>query len=105
MPARRAIRFQLALSALLSVSLAAVAQSAKPASDVIQRADAAFHEGYAARQAGNLELARTKFAEVVGLQPKIAEGHEALGAVLVELGKPQDGAREFEAAAKDQAGR
>ncbi len=95
-----AIRLQLALSALLIVSLTAVAQSTKPATDVIQRADAAFHEGFAARQAGNLELARSKFTEVVRLQPKIAEGHEALGAVLVELGKPQDGARELEAAEK-----
>ena len=96
-----AIRSQLALSVLLSVSVAAAAQSTKkPAAEAIQRADAAFHEGYAARQAGNLELARSKFAEVVRLQPKIAEGHEALGAVLVELGKPQDGAREFETAEK-----
>jgi protein O-GlcNAc transferase len=74
-------------------------QAAKhPVPDVIKRADAAFHEGFAAREAGNLELARSKFAEVVRLQPKIAEGHEALGAVLVEMGKPLDGAKEFEAA-------
>ena len=35
---------------------------------------------------------------------EIAEGHEALGAVLVELGKPLEGAREFEAAAKIKPG-
>jgi protein O-GlcNAc transferase len=98
MPAS-AIRFQLALSVLLSVSLVATAQTAKKsAPDVIKQADAAFREGYAARQDGKLELARSKFAEVVRLQPDIAEGHEALGAVLVELGKLLDGAREFEAA-------
>ncbi len=68
------------------------------APDVIKQADAAFREGFAARQAGNLELARNKFAEVVLLQPQIAEGHEALGAVLVEMGKPLEGAKEFEAA-------
>ena len=94
-------RFSLLLCFSLGFSLVAASQSAKkPAPDVIKRADAAFHEGFAARQAGNLELARTKFAEVVRLQPAIAEGHEALGAVLVELGKPLDGALEFEAAAK-----
>ncbi|MGA9587750.1 MAG: tetratricopeptide repeat protein [Terracidiphilus sp.] len=95
-----ALRFQLALSALLSVPLVALPQTAKkkPAPDVIKLADAAFREGYVARQDGNLELARTKFAEVVRLQPNIAEGHEALGAVLVESGKPLDGALEFEAA-------
>ncbi len=81
----------------------AVAQ-ARAEPDVIKQADAAFHEGFAARQAGNLELARSKFAEVVRLQPNIAEGHEALGAVLVELGKPLDGAREFEAADKIKPG-
>jgi protein O-GlcNAc transferase len=98
MPAS-AIRLQLALSALLSLPLVAASQTAKkPSPDVVKQADAAFREGYAARQDGNLELARTKFAEVVRLQPDIAEGHEALGAVLVELGKPLDGAREFEAA-------
>ena len=96
----RAIRFRLALRALLCLPLIAAAQTAKPVPDAIRQADAAFHEGYAARQNGNLELARTKFAQVVRLQPNIAEGHEALGAVLVETGRPLDGAHEFEVAAK-----
>lgn len=86
---------------LLSITITTAAQTAKKTEpEAIKRADLAFHAGYAAHQAGNLELARSKFAEVVRLQPKIAEGHEALGTVLVELGKPLDGAREFEAAAK-----
>jgi protein O-GlcNAc transferase len=92
---------QWTVSGLVALSLFASAQkSAKPSNDAIRRADAAFHAGFAARQSGNLEVARLKFAEVVKLQPQIAEGHEALGAVLVELGKPLDGAKEFEAAAK-----
>src|ERR1700739_431127 len=96
---RHAIRNQLMLCALLGFSIAATSQASKDAApEVIKQADASFHEGFAARQAGNLELARSKFAEVVRLQPEIAEGHEALGTVLVELGKPLDGAREFEAA-------
>src|SRR5579864_2364831 len=98
---RSAPRSILALAVLLGLTVGAMAQDGKKnsASDV-KRADAAFREGYAARQAGNLELAQTKFSQVVHLQPKIAEGHEALGAVLVELGKPLEGAKEFEAAAK-----
>ena len=44
-------------------------------------------------------MARTKFAEVVRLQPRIPEGHEALGAVLGELGKLSEAVKEFEAAA------
>jgi protein O-GlcNAc transferase len=86
---------------LIALSLIVRGQkSAKPSVDAIRRADAAFHAGYAARQSGNLEVARSKFAEVVRLQPQIAEGHEALGAVLVELGRPLEGAKEFEQAAK-----
>ena len=46
----------------------------------------------------------TKFAEVVRLQPGIAEGHEALGAVLFELGKTSEGLVQFEAAAKLKPG-
>src|ERR1700758_2698828 len=96
-----ATRSLLTLFAILTVTLGATAQAGKKNSaDAVKRADAAFHEGFAARQAGNLELARTGFAEVVHLQPQIPEGHEALGAVLVELGKPQEGAKEFEAAEK-----
>src|SRR5579872_3278772 len=95
-----AIRRVILLCAFPTLLAAADPQSAKQSSSdaAVRRADAAFHEGFEARQAGNLEMARSKFAEVVRLQPKIAEGHEALGTVLVELGKPLDGAREFEAA-------
>ena len=85
---------------LLSASVQITAQQPKPAkTGAIAQADAAFHEGSAAREAGNLELARARFAEVVRLEPKIAEGHEALGAVLVELGRPSEGVAQFQAAA------
>ena len=101
----RALRITVTLCALFGISVSAVAQAAKVTeADLIKKADAAFHEGFAARQSGNLELARTKFAEVVRLQPRIAEGHEALGAVLVELGKPQEGIKEFEGAARLKPG-
>ena len=69
-----------------------------------ENADAAFREGYAARQSGNLELARTEFAKVVSLAPQIPEGHEALGAVLLELGQPADAIAELETAAKLKPG-
>ena len=104
MPAA-SIRTHLTAWVLFSLVLVAPAQSTSQTEpDAIKQADAAFHEGYAARQAGNLELARRSFAEVVRLQPNIAEGHEALGTVLVELGKPLDGANEFEAAARIKPG-
>lgn len=65
-----------------------------------KKADEAFREGFAARQKGDLALARTKFAEVTALAPKIPEGHEALGAILLELGKPADAIQELEIANK-----
>lgn len=85
----------------MALSLTYAAQTSRPTpSSAVKQADSAFHAGFAARQAGNLELARAKFAEVVRLQPQIAEGHEALGAVLLELSKPSQAAVEFEAAAR-----
>ena len=60
---------------------AQVPDSAKP--ETMKKADAAFHEGFAAQQSGNLALAREKFSVAVNLEPKIAEAHEALGAVQV----------------------
>jgi tetratricopeptide (TPR) repeat protein len=77
----------------------AAPQSAKPQNqDAAKQADAAFHAGYAARQAGELEVARDRFAEVVRLQPKIPEGHEALAVVLLELGRPKEAIPELVAA-------
>lgn len=99
------LRMRAAVCVFLGLTLSAPGQT--PTSDeaaAVKRADEAFHAGYAAHEAGNLELARDKFAEVVRLAPSIAEGHEALGSVLVELGKPIDGAKEFEAAAKIKPG-
>ena len=66
--------------------------------DAIKQADAAFHAGYAAMQAGNLEQARAQFAQAAHLAPQIPEGHEALGEVLFELNKPAEAVPEFEAA-------
>src|ERR1035437_2512145 len=63
--------------------------------DALKRADAAFRAGYTAQQAGNLELARAHFAEAARLAPRIPEAHEALGAVLIELGKPAQAIQEL----------
>ncbi len=76
-----------------------VAQSPAPQEpDTLNRADAAFHAGYAAMQTGNLEQARVQFALAASLAPQIPEGHEALGEVLMELDKPTDAIPELEAA-------
>lgn len=72
--------------------------------EALRKADVAFHAGYAATQAGQLEEARKQFAEVVRLAPGIAEGHEALGSVLSELGRPAEAVPELELAAKLKSG-
>lgn len=64
----------------------------------LQRADTAFRAGYAEMQAGHLERARADFAQAAQLAPQIPEGHEALGEVLLELGKPAEAAAELLAA-------
>lgn len=80
----------------LMLSITCSAQPAKP----LDRASIAFKAGIEARQAGNLELARARFAEVARLAPKIPEGHQALGAVLAEMGKIAEALPEFQAAWK-----
>ena len=66
--------------------------------DALKQADTAFHQGYAALQAGNLEQARMEFLRAARLAPQIPEGHEALGEVLIELNRPAEAVPEFEAA-------
>jgi len=91
----------LLIVALATLPLLLVAQARKPKeTSALKHASEAFRAGTAARQAGNLELARTQFAKAARLAPQIPESHEALGAVLVELGKPADAVAELEAALK-----
>ena len=78
--------------------LPAQAEAAKtPAA--LQAANKAFTSGYAELQQGHLEQARRHFADAVKLAPQIAEAHEALGAVLVELNLNERGIDELEKAA------
>ena len=95
---RRALRLLLAgIVAIVPLFAGAqVPQTEEP--DALKRADAAFRAGFAANQAGSLEDARAKFAEVVQFAPQIPEGHAALGEVLFELGKPAEAARELQTA-------
>ena len=86
------------VAALAMSGVATGAQSAD--ADQLKKADAAFRAGYAAQQAGQLEEARARFSEVVRLAPQIPEAREALGAVLLELGRPADAVSQLEAAEK-----
>jgi protein O-GlcNAc transferase len=87
--------------ALAMFNVDSAAQSAKaPTREAAAQADAAFRAGYAAREAGHLDAARVQFAQVVKLAPQIAEGHEALGAVLLEMAKPAEAGSQLEIAAR-----
>ena len=87
----RGLRAVLLFGLLVSLALPSNSQNALPKEpDQLKQADTAFHAGFAALQAGNLEQARLQFAAAAHFAPQIPEGHEALGTVLVELGKPED---------------
>jgi tetratricopeptide (TPR) repeat protein len=92
------------LVCVLAVCQAAGQQANTAKVDPLKRADAAFRAGYAAQQSGNLELAREKFGEVVKLAPRIAEGHEALGALLLEMNHAPEAIAELETAARLKPG-
>jgi protein O-GlcNAc transferase len=61
----------------------------------LRSADAAFRAGYAAEKRGDVSSARQQFEKVVLLAPDIAEGHSALGSVLVQLGEYKRAIREL----------
>ena len=93
------------LLAVLCVSAVMAAQSLKPGTpEAVREANAEFQRGFAASSAGRLEEARADFAQAVRLAPQIAEGHDALGSVLIALGKPADAIPELETAARLKPG-
>jgi tetratricopeptide (TPR) repeat protein len=71
-------------------------QAASSPDDQLHQADLAFHQGYAAVQNGDLDTARIAFQKAVQLAPEIAEGHGALGSVLLQLGQPAQAIPELE---------
>lgn len=101
---RTAVRCALACTLALASLLAAAQKPDASQAARLKKADAAFHAGYAAQQSGNLELARSQFAEVVRLAPQIAEAHEALGAVLLEMNRATEAVPELETAARMKPG-
>ncbi|WP_263350473.1 tetratricopeptide repeat protein [Acidicapsa acidisoli] len=64
----------------------------------LKQADADYRSGTAALARNDLKTALTNFQEVVRLAPSAEQGHSALGAVLVRLGRVGEGTRELEKA-------
>lgn len=90
--------FRLITSVLLSSFATSGHLQAQQISDALRRADADYRAGVAALNGGDLNTAQAKFESVVRLEPRLEQGHSALGAVLVREGQWQAGIRELEKA-------
>jgi protein O-GlcNAc transferase len=69
----------------------------EPASS-LKQADADYRDGVAALSRNDLNAAHRDFEEVVRLAPSAEQGHSALGAVLVRMGRISEGIRELDKA-------
>ncbi len=71
---------------------------------LLKRATDEFREGFELRQSGHLQQAYEKFADVVKLAPDLPQSHEALGAVLLELGRSDEAVAELQIAQRMNPG-
>jgi protein O-GlcNAc transferase len=85
----------LLLMALGSTAISGRAQEPPPS---LKQADADYRAGTAALTRGDLKAALADYQNVVRLAPGAEQGHSALGAVLVRLGRTNEGIGELEKA-------
>jgi tetratricopeptide (TPR) repeat protein len=78
----------------------AVGAAAQEPSAALKQADADYRAGVAALGRDDLKTALADFQHVVKLAPSAEQGHSALGAVLVRLGRLAEGISELEQALK-----
>jgi protein O-GlcNAc transferase len=83
------------LIATLALSSLGVTQEASPS---LKQADADYRAGVAALGHEDLKGALADFEKVVHLAPSVEQGHSALGAILVRMGRTDEGIRELEKA-------
>jgi tetratricopeptide (TPR) repeat protein len=93
------LRCFLALS-LIQPLLCPAQTGAQAGTENVAAARAAMATGVAAANAGNLVEAKRQFTRTVKLMPDVAEGHAALGSVLLALGESSNAALELERAHK-----
>jgi len=79
------------------MTLSNLALSQEP-SAVLKKADAAYRAGQGALAQRDLNTALVDFEQVVNFAPQAEQGHSALGAVLVSLGRVKEGIYELEKA-------
>ena len=78
--------------------------AAQEPSASLKQADADYREGTSALARNDLNAALADFQNVVRLAPAAEQGHSALGAVLVRLGRMSEGIHELERALDLQPG-
>src|SRR5277367_3893584 len=91
------LKARLTAGFLLCAALSGVSQAQEP-SPSLKEADADYRAGIAALSRHDLNAALGDFQKVVRLAPTAEQGHSALGAVLVQLGRTSEGIRELEKA-------
>lgn len=94
-------RVLITLAAMLACAAACTAQQAPPN---LRQADTDFRAGVAAISHNDLNAARADFENVVRLAPDAEQGHSALGAVLVRMGKTAAAIPELQKALSLQPG-
>jgi protein O-GlcNAc transferase len=80
------------------LAYAALAMAAQEIPSSLRQADAAYREGVAALNQGDLKTAQVKFEAVTRLAPDAEQGHAGLGAVLIREGQWAAGTHELERA-------
>ena len=83
---------------LAGISASSIFVFAQEPSSALKEADADYRAGVAALSRNDLNTALADFEKVVHLAPTAEQGHSALGAVLVRLGRTSEGIRELEKA-------
>src|SRR5271170_5729549 len=91
------LKARLTAGFLLCAALSGVSQAQEP-SPSLKEADADYRAGIADLSRHDLNAALGDFQKVVRLAPTAEQGHSALGAVLVQLGRTSEGIRELEKA-------
>src|SRR5580658_3360651 len=88
---------RLAAGSLLIFLLAQTGRAQEPSAS-LKQADADYRAGVAALSRNDLNGALADFEKVVHLEPAAEQGHSALGAVLIRMGRTKEGIRELEKA-------
>src|ERR1700683_5661346 len=94
-------RFLLVLTLGLVTERGFAAQTASSVgspAEITHKAQAAYRAGTTAAMNNDLKTAQVELEKVVRLVPQIEEGHSALGAVLVRVGKFSQATKELETA-------